>query len=202
MARSKWSKEIILEKIRAHHERGENLTCSNMKKKDSKLVGAAVSYFGNWGAAIRKAGLNYDEVRKRSKNDRAEHYRKWTREKVLEKIRQVAEIENDISYVYVKEKYSSLVAAANNYFGSWKKAIEILGYNYSEVQRDGRANRQERDKVWRRRLLLERFRQLPVRDEKLLREMYPVFHRVLIENFGSWGKVSDAVREVVSGDNK
>lgn len=201
MARKKWSREAIIDQIRAYHRAGEKLTNSDMKEKDSRLVGAAVSYFGNWGNAVRAAGLDYGKVRAISRNQRAENYRKWTEERVLDEIRRVAVLEQDISYVFMKEKYSSLVAAANNYFGSWKKAIEQLGYNYIEVQKKGRVNRNQRDKFWRRRLLLERLSQLPQRDERLLREVYPKFHKVLMDHFGSWEKVGEALRETANAES-
>jgi len=188
MAKSKWTRESIIKRILALADLGEDLTCSNVKKIDSALVGAAISYFGNWGEALKAAGLDYDEIRKLSKKRRQEKVRKWSVEKVLEDIRTVAAAEEDLSCAYMKEKYSTLVAAANNYIGSWKKALEMLGYDYSEVLRVGRLKQKERNKAWYQNLLMERLDRMKVLDENLIRQREPKFHAAVIEYFATWRK--------------
>ena len=194
MSKPRWSEEAIIKRILALERLGEDLTCSHVKEIDSALVGAAISYFGNWGVALGAAGLDYSEIRKISKQRRAEKVRKWSVDKVLEDIREAAEVEDDISYAYMKEKYSSLVAAANNYIGSWKKALEMLGFDYSEVLRKGRAWRIEREKAWYRDLLLERLSKMPL-NECMIKRKYPKLHQVLISRFSSWEKAMANLRK-------
>ncbi|MEW6203121.1 MAG: hypothetical protein AB1546_14175 [bacterium] len=194
MSKPRWDEDSIIRRILALERVGEDLTCSNVKEIDSALVGAAISYFGNWGVALEAAGLDYSEIRNISKQRRAEKVQKWSVSKVLEEIKEVAKAEDDISYAYMKEKYSSLVAAANNYIGSWKRALEMLGFDYSEVLRKGRERRLEREKAWYRDLLLTRLSKMPL-DENLIKRKHPNFHRVIIGRFNSWEKVMENMRK-------
>lgn len=189
MAKAKWDPETVIKRILALDNLGEDLTCSHVKDIDSALVGAAISYFGNWGAALEAAGLDYAEIRKLSKERRKEKVRKWSEKKVIEEIRDVAATEDDISYAYMKEKYSSLVAAASNYVGSWKKALEMLGFDYAEVQRKGRLARIERETTWYKDIIVERLDKLGIRDAATLKAQQPEFHALLLKHFKSWAQV-------------
>lgn len=188
MSKIRWDEDTIIKRIHALESVDEDLTCSHVKEIDSALVGAAISYFGNWGTALEAAGLDYSEIRRASKQRRAEKVRKWSVDKVLEEIRELSKVEDDLSYALMKEKYSALVAAASNYIGSWKKALEMLGLDYSEILRKGRARRIAREKAWYRELLLERLSHLPA-DENAVKSVNPKFHGLLIEQFSSWDKV-------------
>lgn len=195
MAKSKWDEETIIKRILMLESLEEDLACSHVKQIDSALVGAAISYFGNWGAALRAAGLDYDEIRKVSKARRSEKVRKWSINKVIEEIREIAKEEDDLSYAYMKEKYSSLVAAAGNYVGSWKQTIEMCGFDYGEVLRTGRKKRIERERAWYRGLLLERLAKLKTVDENKVKELEPRFHRLLMDYFPNWRKVIRSLKE-------
>jgi hypothetical protein len=195
MAKSKWGEETIIKRILMVEGLGEDMTSSHVKEIDSALVGAAISYFGNWGSALRAAGLDYEEIRKVSKQRRSEKVRKWSINKVIDEIRQVAEHEDDLSYAYMKEKHSSLAAAASNYIGSWKKALEMCGFDYGEVLSTGRTKRAEREKAWYCDLLLDRLKPLGDFDENSLKRAHPKFHKLLIEHFSDWRRVMRAFRE-------
>ena len=62
MAKAKWDADKVIKRILALDDLGQDLTCSNVKEIDSALVGAAISYFGNWGSALEAAGLDYAEI--------------------------------------------------------------------------------------------------------------------------------------------
>jgi hypothetical protein len=189
MAKAKWDPQTVINRILALDKLGEDLTCTHVKEIDSALVGAANSYFGNWRAALEAAGLDYAEIRRISQQRRKEKVRKWSENKVLEEIREVAKNEPDISFAYMKEKYSSLVAAASNYVGSWKNALEMLGFDYAEVQRKGREARIERESLWYKDMLILKLDKLGVRDSATLKAQYPDFHKVLMTHFKSWAQV-------------
>lgn len=187
MSKVRWDEETIIRRIHSLESVGEDLTCSHVKEIDSALVGAAISYFGNWGAALEAAGLDYAEIRISSKRRRAEKVRKWSVDKVLEEIAEVAKKEDDLSYALMKEKYSALVAAASNYVGSWKKALEMIGLDYSEILRKGRSRRISREKAWYRELLLERMAGMPA-DEAAVKRINPKFHELIVSQFSTWEK--------------
>ncbi len=194
MAKAKWDETTIIKRILMLSELDEDLSCSHIKEIDSALVGAAISYFGNWSAALDAAGLDHEQIRIKSIMKRSEKVRKWSINKVLEEIREVVKTEDDLSYAYMKEKHSSLVAAASNYIGSWKKALEMCGYDYAEVLRTGREKKLEREKSWYKNLLLERLDKIGSLDEKMIAKTHPRFHKMLISQFSSWNKVVRAVK--------
>jgi hypothetical protein len=198
-AKTKWNRDEIVRRITVLHKLDEDLTYSHIKEIDSTLVGAAISYFGNWGAAIRAVGLDYSEIRKLSKSRREEKVRKWTMDKVLEEIREIAKNEDDLSYAFMKEKHSSLVAAAGNYVGSWKKALELCGFDYAEVLKKGRGKRLDREKSWYRSLLLDRLEKLGTLDERTAVSKYPKFHKMVIDYFSSWGKAVKTIKSRKAG---
>lgn len=197
----KWDEDTIKKRILQLHEAGEELTNSRVKEIDSKLVGAAISFYGNWGDAVRAAGLDYDEIRRESRRQRSEKVRKWTSERVIDEIKAVAEKEGDISYAFMKEKHSALVAAACNYVGSWKQALELAGFNYNDVQKNGRKARDERQKAWYCELLLDRLEKLMPVDSAAVRDKNPKFHKQVLSRFKSWAKAMDELkkREEVKG---
>lgn len=194
MAKTKWDEETIKKRILALNEIGEELTCSRVKEIDKRLVGAAVSFFGNWGAAVEAAGLDYTEIRKKSKLSRSDKVRKWTKDIVIEKIREVAKTEKDMSYAFMKEKHSSLVAAACNYVGSWKKALNLAGFDYNEVQNQGRKSRTERERAWYKELLIEKLERLGATESAAVKARNPKFHALLMSHFKSWSKVMEQLR--------
>ena len=194
MAKAKWSEEAIIRQILRLKDLGVDLTHSNVRQVDRKLAGAAVSIFGNWGEAVKAAGLDYSEVLKLSRKKRSENVRKWSVERVVEKIREVAAVEKDISYVYMKDKQPALVAAACNYIGSWKKALEMAGFDYDEVQKQGRDSQRDRERVWYCGLLIEKLDRLGITESARIREEQPKFHKLLMQYYKSWAKVLDALR--------
>jgi hypothetical protein len=193
--KTKWDRQVIIKCILKLRDLGEDLTYTRVKEIDSALVGAAVSYFGNWGAALEAAGLDYAEIRDISMKRRSDKVRKWSINKVLEEIREIEKNENDLSNAFMKEKHSSLVAAANNYIGSWKKALEMCGFDYVEIQKKGRAKRLEREKSWYCSLLLERLDKMGTLDERVIKSRSPKFHKMIIQHFSTWNKAVKALRE-------
>ncbi|HOX28241.1 MAG TPA: hypothetical protein PLQ76_03705 [bacterium] len=192
--RTKWDESLIKKRILALADREIDLTCANIKLVDSALLGAAVSYFGSWKSAVLASGLDYDEIKKASTMKREEKIRKWSQDKVVEEIRRIALLEEDLSYQFIKEKHPPLAAAASKYMGSWKDAIEKAGLDYSDVMATGRRKRHNLKKEWRDSLLLERLDIIGVLNENIVREKQPKFHRMLIDYFGDWRSVVKALK--------
>ena len=68
--------------IRAEARAGHDLSYSCTEKRVPSVVRAAERVFGTWGAAVNAAGFDYEAIRR---------YRKWTREKVIARIRELYE---------------------------------------------------------------------------------------------------------------
>lgn len=125
----KWSQDAITEEIRKMQARNENLNYSNVARDRVALLRAATRYFGSWRAAIEAAGVNYDDVRK---------YKTWTRERILDRIRELNSYGEDLSWRHVSTEVDPQLAAAaskRNHFGSWGAAVAAAGLDYSQIRR-------------------------------------------------------------------
>lgn len=126
-----WSKDRICERIRELHEDGESLSHEDAKRNHGALVSAASSprYFGSWGAAIRAAGLDYDDIRK---------INRWSKEKIVEAIRRLhAEGQSVNNSAMRRMGYRGMMEAAirPENFGSWAEAVQAAGLDYEEVKK-------------------------------------------------------------------
>lgn len=126
-----WSKDRVSERIRELHAEGESLSHEDAKRNHGALVSAASSprYFGSWGAAIRAAGLNYDEIRK---------INRWTQDKIIKTILQLHAEGKSVNNSSMRRMgYRGMMEAASRpeNFGSWADAVKAAGLNYEEIKR-------------------------------------------------------------------
>jgi len=125
----KWSKESIALEILSMYESGENLNYSSVSSTNLALLRAATRYFGTWEAAVNFSGLNYDEIRR---------YKSWTRERIVERIRELHSQGADLSWRNVCTNIDPQLAAAatkKSHFGAWREALEEAGLDYDEIRR-------------------------------------------------------------------
>src|SRR5512135_468671 len=108
---------------------GEDLNYASIAQNHVALLRAATRYFGSWRSAVEYAGLNYEDIRK---------YKMWTRDRILERIRELHAQGEDLSWRHVSTKVDPQLAAAatkRKHFGSWRAAIESAGLNYADIRR-------------------------------------------------------------------
>src|SRR5579871_646392 len=125
----KWNKETIGNEIRRMFESGENLNYANVAQEQVALLRAATRYFGSWRLAIEFAGLNYEDIRR---------YKTWSRDRILERIRELNEKGEDLSWRHVSTKVDPQLAAAatkRKHFGSWRNAVSAAGLDYGLIRR-------------------------------------------------------------------
>jgi len=125
----KWSRDSIALEIRDLYEAGENLSYSNVAKTYVTLLRAATRYYGTWEAAVGGAGLDYSQIRR---------YRSWNRERIIERIRELAEQGHDLSWRNVSTVLDPQLAAAatkKSHFGSWRDAVEAASLDYDAIRR-------------------------------------------------------------------
>ena len=126
-----WSKERIRQRIRELHAAGESLSHEEAKRNHGALVSAASSprYFGSWGAAIKAAGLDYDEIRK---------INRWTKDNILKTIRRLHKEGQSVNNSNMRKLgYRGMMEAATREenFGSWAAAVEAAGLKYDEIRK-------------------------------------------------------------------
>jgi hypothetical protein len=111
------------------YQAGENLNYAYIAQEQVALLRAATRYFGSWKAAIEYAGLNYEEIRR---------YKTWSRDRILERIRELHEQGEDLSWRHVSTQVDPQLAAAatkRKHFGSWRSAVTNAGLDYSQIRR-------------------------------------------------------------------
>ena len=114
-----WDDESILSEIRRLREEGADLSSKKMDENANPLIATARRRFGNWGTAVERAGINYNEVRRR---------RRWTRELILSEITALRTQGADLRSGEIRHQQPALFAAAckPRFFGSWSKALQAV----------------------------------------------------------------------------
>jgi hypothetical protein len=111
-----WDEETILEEIRRLKSIGADLSSKTMDETANPLIATARRRFGNWGAAVEKAGIDYSSVRRR---------RRWTHEMIVGGIRELKKRGVKLHSGEVRKEAPALFAAAckPRFFGSWSNAL-------------------------------------------------------------------------------
>ncbi len=125
----KWSKESIGLEIISLYQQGENLSYSHVAGEQVALLRAATRYFGSWRTAIESTGLNYDDIRR---------YKVWSRSRIVDRITELFEKGEDLSWRNVSMTVDPQLAAAatkHKHFGSWKSAVSAAGLDYAQIRR-------------------------------------------------------------------
>lgn len=128
--KQKWSKEKIVETIKDLQRQSMDISASNISKNYIPLFTAACSrrYFSSWANAVKAAGIDYDQILEAGKARRRKKLTKWSKDEVLEQVRQ-AESKNLLT---TYRDRLALYSAARREFGSWKQALEAAGYRLTK----------------------------------------------------------------------
>ncbi|RLT21068.1 MAG: hypothetical protein DWI28_00115 [Planctomycetota bacterium] len=110
MTRSKWTQQIVIERIQFLHQQG--IPVGKIHCADKRLCLVSYSLFESWRAALEAAGL---------KSER----QVWTPERVLMKLKD--QHQQGITNRRRQKRDSSLVSAAVRYFGSRRAALIAAG---------------------------------------------------------------------------
>lgn len=124
-----WSKDSIAIEILNMYDSGENLNYSYIANNNTKLLKAAVRYFGTWEAAVNYSGLDYSEIRR---------YKCWSRDRIIARIKELHSQGVDLSWRNVSILVDPQLAAAatkKSHFGSWREAVESSGLDYESIRR-------------------------------------------------------------------
>lgn len=201
MPHRKWTRERVLTTIRQLDRQGECLSTRRMAQLGySGMVTTTYKegYFGGWRNALRAAGLDPAQASRRQT--------KWTRERIIEHIRELHSRGDDLSHSAAKRRHQYLVVVAGDprFFGSWKAAIEAAGFDYERICKH---------RSWTRAKIVEQIRELYRRGEHLSHEAVKRRYGSLVSAasskryFGSWerairaaGLSYDKIRKIESWD--
>jgi len=173
----RWSTERVLAEIHQWKDKGEPLYANHVRLNFQELLAASIRYFGSWQSALDQAGISYVDVRK---------YRKWSKEVIVEEIRELASKGFDLSFRSMAlSQHNAMVYAAirPKYFGNWRTALEAAGLASEEIYRY---------RSWDESGILEEIRRLKTEGADLSSKSMDESSNKLIatarRRFGNWGK--------------
>ena len=123
------SKFTTLMEIKTNYDAGIDISYGAMTKNNIALMKRACRYYGTWEMAVNLAGINYDNIRK---------YKRWDREKIIEKIKEYYNKEENLSWRFVSLTLDPKLAAATlhgNRFKSWNEALITAGIPIEKVSK-------------------------------------------------------------------
>jgi len=180
-----WTKDKLIAEIKKLHREGVDLSPTSIQRTHSALFSSArsSSHFGSWRAAMEAAGFDYDNF-KRVKQ-------RWTRDEILERIREMNAQGHDLLDPRFKTRNRSLylAACAHRYFGSWRRAVEAAGLDHERMRES---------RVWTQGRILRTIQDLAAQGKPLgwayIEEHEPGIYRAARrkENFGSWAAALQA----------
>lgn len=187
--RRTWSAEKVITEIQRINAEGSPLNPRYVNKNHAALYRQACNYFGSWKAAIEKAiDVDYDDVM---------NVTKWTKELLLERIKQRVESGKSLTTIsLIKDSEKCLLDAGSRYFGDWATAVEAAGYDYADVLNEGKESRSEsctkntEDDI--KNFIISRFKQgLPLNSGHIDRE-YQTYMKSARYRFGNWRKAVES----------
>ena len=110
-----WTKARVVEGIRRLARAGKPLRFSAVSRSSPEIYWTAQRLLGSWKSACRAAGL------------RPGDWPEWTRERVLDAIRERHRSGKRVHWKAVWDGGKSLYWAAQRYHGSWKSALRAAG---------------------------------------------------------------------------
>jgi hypothetical protein len=128
----KWSKSKVCKKLVILAGQGVDISHSGLRHGGYlDLLGACVMYFDGWAPALRAAGLDPSEHRRNPSRST-----KWSRAKIISRIKELHDVESDLSVTGVSKNQPLLYASAvRNYFDSWSEALRASGIDPESVKR-------------------------------------------------------------------
>ncbi len=129
-----WSRDEVVREIRRLKKEGAALNSGHVARSYPALAYAARKYLGGWEEAIGAAGLDYSRIRRK---------RFWSRERIVERIKELHAAGEPVYVSYAEHHYQGLVGAATMHFGSWGEAIRAAGFDYSRIKRQKEWSKRE-----------------------------------------------------------
>ncbi len=119
---------------------------------------------------------------------------KWSKEKIVETIKDLQRQTIDISASNISKNYIPLFTAAcsRRYFSSWANAVKAAGIDYDQILEAGKARRRKKLTKWSKDEVLEQVR---LAESKNLLTTYRdrlALYSAARREFGSWKQALEA----------
>lgn len=198
MATERWSREVVAREIVRLSKESPDLGHNAVASKNSRLVSAAIRYFGSWGAAVAAAGFDYAGIRRESQMARAAKITKWSQERINEEIKKLVESGQCLAAATVRANCPALFSAAVSprYYGSWREALTANGVDYDAILDQSRASGSRVGEARGTRAIARKLRLMAKGDQPLSSEeaqaRYPRLYKRAVNRFGSWEAATKA----------
>ena len=181
----RWTRPRIAEEIQRRWREGETLCRATILRREPAarpFCASANHQFGTWGKALRAAGVDPAAVHQRE--------RLWTRQRVLEGIRERNERGKLLNTDAMLRESLTLHAAGQRLFGSWRHAVEAAGIHY---RRDVLGGIRGWTKLRVRTSLAQLLRRGEV-SRDVVREKSPSLYRAAVHHYGTWAAAKQAAK--------
>jgi superfamily II DNA or RNA helicase len=128
----KWSKSVVVEALHERQKNGARLDLAACQKDCPALVAAAYNYCGNWGTALRAAGIDPNGLKASAT---------WKQE-ILAFIHARKKKALKLNSWAVEKIAPKVINRARRIFGSWDQALQAAGLDPDEVRPRRRWTRQ------------------------------------------------------------
>jgi hypothetical protein len=130
---------------------------------------------------------------------------KWSKEIIIEMIKDFKNQNIDLSAGFISKNYVSLFTAASSrrYFNSWANAVREAGINYDQILDEGKSRRRSKLTKWSKTQVLEE-----VKSSQSLNLLTTYRDRLALysaarREFGSWKQaLAEAGYKLTKGSNK
>jgi len=124
-----WNREKVIEEIKKLDQQGEELNSAHIVENYNDLARAASRYIGSWKKSVEAAGFDYSTIRQNSEPRSTEELKS-----TIQSLHDIGIDMNPSSMQDNPDKtLRSLYMMSYRRFGSWRKAVEASGIEYSEV---------------------------------------------------------------------
>lgn len=182
--KTKANPDVIIGIIRLMHILGKPLKSSYVFSRCRyQLYFKAVKFFGSWEGALRAAGLDYFEIKRKIKSEKT----KEKKEAIILKIKNLNEQNKPLNYWFAQKNYRQLLDSAIRHFQNWRAAIEAAGIAYEGVSLLPK---------WDKKKVLAEIKNLKKKSQPLNSRFIEKNHGKLrlaaMRYFENWGQAVDA----------
>jgi hypothetical protein len=124
-----WDKRRVISELKQLRRDGRGLWGRSVRVTHPYLPPVARKMFGSYRAAARAAGISADAIK-------PPPYRRWSRQRVLEALKEIAAPdERALAPTRMRSERPYLVRVAARRFGSYRRAVEAAGVDYTSIAR-------------------------------------------------------------------
>lgn len=125
VSRPSMTRDEIIEEFQRRHRAGLPLNYQTLADEGAgRLLMSIRTACMTYREAIEASGFDYDAIRRTEA---------WSEEKVIARIKEIADRGEPLNAAYIVVRYKTLYNAACHHCGSWEQAVEKAGFVYDRI---------------------------------------------------------------------